>query len=119
MVAEYKFNFLGVNVGADRTDPVGQPWGGTQVLMLASGESGKGPTAEWICTQMARSTATPFPTAEVAAFGDGANDVELFETVGWSCAPSNGEPEAKAGAYCTPPLRCRDDYGSTSRTAVP
>ena len=35
---------------------------------------------------------------EVVAFGDGENDREMLQFVGWGCAPSNAKADAKAAA---------------------
>jgi hypothetical protein len=45
---------------------------GTCVGILASKKAGKAPTLRWICEQLG------LPTQNVAAFGDGNNDVDMF-----------------------------------------
>jgi hydroxymethylpyrimidine pyrophosphatase-like HAD family hydrolase len=67
---------------------------GTHVVIIASKLSGKAGTLQWVCEHLGDG----YEPQTVAAFGDGTNDTAMFAVAGWSCAPANGEPEAREKA---------------------
>lgn len=67
---------------------------GTSVVIVTNKLAGKDGTLRWICERLGAG----YEPANVAAFGDGTNDVAMFAAAGWSCAPANGEAEAREKA---------------------
>ncbi len=78
---------------------------GTSVAILCNKLAGKDGTLRWICERLGDG----YEPAAVAAFGDGTNDVAMFAAAGWSCAPANGEAEARENATAVSVLTHADE----------
>ena len=61
-------------------------------IEINSGGATKGQALEGLCRHLG------VDMAQVMAFGDGSNDIDMLQTAGMGVAMQNGEPEVRAAA---------------------